>query len=591
MRPIAPLLASLFFAATAMADGPQHGLAMHGDLKYPADFTHFEYTNPDAPKGGEVRLSDIGTFDSLNPFILKGTAPSGIAMLFDTLTVQSDDEAFSEYGLIAESIEVPEDRSWVAYRIRPEARFADGSPVTADDVIFSLEKLQTEGHPFYRSYYKNVAKAEKLGDLHVKFTFSGGENRELPLITGQLPVLSKAWWSGREFGKTTLEPPLGNGPYAIASVDPGRSITYQRRDDYWGRDLPVNKGRYNFDRMRYDYFRDATVELEAFKGGDVDFRSENVAKVWATGYDFPALRDGKVRKVEIPNERPSGMQGFVFNTRRDLFADPRVREALGLLFDFEWTNENLFHGAYTRTKSYFANSELASRGLPEGGELAELEPFRDQLPERVFTTAYEPPVSDGSGRIRTQQRDALRLLESAGWTIKDRKLVNAGTGAPFEFEILLVSPTFERIVLPYTRNLERIGITAKVRTVDQTQYQQRIDDFDFDMVISTFGQSLSPGNEQRDFWGSKVANTNGSRNLAGVNDPVVDALVDRIIAAPDRQSLIDRTRALDRVLLWNFYVIPQWHNRVFRVAYWDKFGRPEVTPKYALGFDAWWVKP
>ncbi|MCB1734879.1 MAG: ABC transporter substrate-binding protein [Gammaproteobacteria bacterium] len=593
-----PTIASVLFCTSLIVSPvqaqevtPQYGIAMHGDLKYRVDFQHFDYVNPDAPKGGDVHLADIGTFDSLNPYILKGEPPTGIGLLFDTLTAKSDDEAFSEYGLIAESIEVPADRSWVAYHLRPEARFADGSPVTADDVVWSLEILKTEGHPFYKSYFANVTKAEKLGPLYVRFTFSGGENRELPLIVGELPVLPKAWWANRDFSKTTLEPPLGSGPYEIAEVDAGRSITYRLRDNYWGKDLPVNKGRYNFASMRYDYYRDATVALEAFKSGDVDFRSENTAKVWATAYDFPALREGRAKKEEIANERPTGMQGFVFNTRRALFSDVRVREALNLLFDFEWTNANLFHGAYTRTDSYFSNSELASHGLPEGAELAILDAFRTQLPERVFNTEYKPPVSDGSGRIRSQQREALQLLQAAGWTLKDRKLINAESGQGFEFEILLVSPAFERIVLPFARNLERIGIAAKVRTVDATQYQQRLDDFDFDMIVGTFGQSLSPGNEQRDFWGSAVADTKGSRNLAGVHDPVVDALIDEVISAPDRNALIARTRALDRVLLWGFYVIPQWHNRVFRVAYWDKFGRPETTPKYALGFDAWWVKP
>jgi microcin C transport system substrate-binding protein len=580
--------------AAHCADAPwQHGLSMYQDLKYGPDFTHFAYANPRAPKGGEMRLASIGTFDSLNPFILRGTPPSGLSMLFDTLTVQSLDEPFSEYGLVAESIQVPEDRSWVAFRLRPEARFHDGSPITVDDVIFTLETLQTKGHPFYRAYYANVAGARKTGPRTVRFTFNGPENRELPLIIGQMPILSRQYWQDRDFDKTTLEPPLGSGPYKIGKIDVGRSIVYERVEDYWAADLPVNKGRHNFDRLGYEYYRDANVALEAFKAGQYDFRQENVARLWATGYDGPALRQGWIVKREIPHELPTGMQGFVFNTRRPVFRDPLVRQALAQVFDFEWSNQNLFHGAYTRTKSYFSNSDLASQGLPSPEELALLEPHRESLPREVFTSAYQPPVTDGSGNIRENMRGALHLLQQAGWTISgaDRRLRNAGSNEAMEFEILLSDPVFERVCLPYVQNLDRLGITARVRTVDATQYQNRINDFDFDMTVGLFPQSLSPGNEQRDFWSSQAASTPGSRNIAGVRDPVVDELVELVIAAPDRRRLIARARALDRVLLWGHYVVPHWHSRVFRIAYWNKFTLPELTPKYGLALDTWWLVP
>lgn len=585
--------AALAWASAAGAAGPKpavtHALAMHGSPKYGAGFTHFEYADPKAPKGGEVRLHAIGTFDTLNGYALKGVAAVGLGLTYDTLLANSEDEAFTEYGLLAESVEVPDDRTWVTFTLRKDARWHDGRPVTADDVVFSFDTLKTKGHPFYRTYYADVAKAEKLGALKVRFTFAGGENRELPLIVGQMPVLPKHYWQKHEFDKTTLEPPLGSGPYRVEAFDAGRSITYARVPDYWGRDLPVNRGRHNFDRLRYDYYRDATVALEAFKAGEYDFREENVAKSWATAYEVPAVQQGLVRKEELRHERPTGMQGFVMNLRRPLFQDPRVRRALAYAFDFEWSNQNLFHGQYTRTASYFSNSELASRGLPGPEERAILEPLRGQIPAEVFTREYQPPASDGSGRIRDNLREAVELLGQAGWTVQGGKLVPAQGGPPFSFELLLNSPTWERIALPYAKNLERLGIEARVRTVDAAQYQKRVEEFDFDMIVDVFGQSLSPGNEQRDLWGSAAAAEPGSRNTIGLRDPAVDRLVELVVAAPDRDSLIHRARALDRVLLWGHYVIPHWHIRTFRVAFWDRFGRPATTPRYALGFDTWWV--
>ena len=606
-------LATGVVAGTAKAEEtkPRHGIAMHGDLKYGPDFRHFDYVNPNAPKGGSVRLSAIGTFDSFNPFIVKGSPATGVGELFESLLTSSSDEAFTEYGLLAESVEMPEDRSWVAFNLRPDARWHDGKPVTPDDVIFSLETLKTKGRPFYRFYFGNVAKAEKTGPRRVRFTFAdtknqqqgrtvgqgpgcdfaldAGTNRELPLIIGQMSILPAHYWQGREFDKTTLEPPVGSGPYRVKSFEPGRSVTYERDPEYWGKDIPVNKGRHNFDIIRYDYYRDGTVALEAFKAGEYDFRSENISKNWATAYDAPPVKAGLIKKEEIRHQLPTGMQAFVFNTRRPMFKDARVRQALAHAFDFEWTNKNLFFGQYARTVSFFSNSELASRGLPTGEEKKILDCFKDRIPAEVFTKAYQPPTSDGSGNIRPNLRQALRLLKQAGWEVKDGILVETASGQEMRFEILIQQPTWERITLPFKRNLKRLGVEARVRTVDPAQYQKRTDDFDFDMVVDVFGQSLSPGNEQRDYWSTEAAGRDGSRNTVGIKDPVIDALAELIIQAPSRQDLVARARALDRVLLWGHYVIPHWHFQAFRVAYWDKFGLPARPPKYSLGFDGWWI--
>jgi microcin C transport system substrate-binding protein len=567
------------------------GMSLFGDLKYPPDFKHFDYVNPDAPKGGTMRLSAIGTYDTLNPYVIKGVPAVGIGQIFDTLTVSAEDEPGSEYGLVAEKIELTPDKLSVLYTIRKEARFHDGTPMMPEDVIWTFEILRTKGHPSFRSYYGDVTKVEKEGERGVRFSFKSSENRELPQILGQMPVLSKAYWSGRDFEKTTLDPPLGSGPYKIESLDPGRSITYRRVADYWAADLPVIKGRFNVDSIRYDYYRDATIALEAFKAGQYDARLENSSKDWATGYDSPALREGLIKKEEIPNQLPSGMQGFAYNLRRPLFQDPRVREALAYGFDFEWSNKNLFYDAYTRTRSYFDNSELAASGVPQRDELKILEKFRGQIPERVFTTEYDPPKYDGSGNIRDGLRAALKLLKEAGWTFKGEKLVNDETGQPFEFEILLDNPQFERIVLPFTKNLERMGIIAHLRTVDPAQYEKRMDTFDYDMAVVTFPESLSPGNEQREYWGSAAADDEGSRNLLGIKNKVIDELIEELVRAPDRPSLIAHTRALDRVLQYGYYLIPNYHIAKFRVALWDKFRRPAISPKYAVGMETWWIDP
>ncbi len=572
--------------AAAERAGPAHAIAMHGTPKYQPGFRHFDYVNPAAPKGGTLRVAVQGTFDSFNPFIPKGNAGAGNS--YESLLASSADEPFTQYGLIAESIEVPRDRSWAIFTLRPQARWHDGKPISVDDVIWSLETLKTRGQPFFRFYYGGVAGAEQIGPRQVKFTFSDRGNRELPLIVGQLPILPKHYWESRDFEKTTLEPPLGSGPYRVTDFEPGRYVVTERVTDYWGAKLPVNVGQNNFDRIRYDYYRDDTVIRQALKAGEIDFRLENQAKAWALDYDVPAVQRGWLIKEEIRHFSPTGMQAFVYNTRRELFSDRTVREALAYAFDFEWTNRNLFFGQYARTESYFSNSELAAAGLPEGRELNVLDRYRERVPIELFHRPYKAPSTDGSGWPRENLARAFALLEEAGWVVRDMKLVNEDTGAGFSFEILLVSPAFERIVLPFVRNLKRLGIDARVRLVDQSQYINRIRSFDFDMIVSGWGASESPGNEQRSYWTSAAASSPAASNYAGVNDPVVDELVELLINAPDRKSLVARARALDRVLLFGYYVIPQWHLRMQRVLYWDKFSRPEVTPRTGTSIDYWW---
>ena len=587
---LAALALMLTTAGPAAAETAKtlHGIAMHGAPKYPAGFKHFDYVNPDAPKGGTVRQASIGSFDSLNPFIVKGESAAGIGAIYDSLTKASADEPFTRYGLLAESMEIPADRSWIVFNLRKEARWHDGKPVTADDVVFTFNIVREKGAPQFKFYYSDIDKVEKLGDYKVKFSFKGGENREMPLIVGEQAILPKHYWEGRAFDETSLEPPLGSGAYKVADLEPGRHITYTRVADYWGKDLPVNVGFDNFDTIRYDYYRDTSVVIEAFKAGEFDFRSENSSKDWATAYNVDEIKTGEMIKDEIKHNRSAGMQGFVYNTRRPLFQDPKVREALAYAFDFERSNKTLFYGQYVRTRSYFDNSELAATGLPSKDELALLEPLRDQLPPRVFTEEYTPPTTDGTGRIRSNLRQAVKLLKEAGWTIKDGKLVN-GKGQPFQFEVLLVSPLFERITLPFGKNLERLGIDLKVRTVDVAQYIKRLETYDFDMIVTSWGQSLSPGNEQRSYWTSEAAGHPGGRNYAGIKNPAIDALVEKVVTAPDRETLVARTRALDRALQWGFYVIPNWHLDYDRLVYWNKFGKPKVTPLSGAQFGAWWV--
>lgn len=599
-RFLCALILTLGLTAAAQAAGPTAqtvpphptvGIAMHGTPKYGDGFSHFDYVNPDAPKGGDVRLAVVGnSFDSLNPFIIKGVPAAEASLPFETLMLPSADEAFSEYGLIAQSIETPADRSWVIFTLRPEARWQDGTPITVDDVLFSLNILKTKGSPQYRFYYQAVVKAEKLDGNRVKFTFKAGDNREMPLIMGQLPILPAHYWKGRDFEATTLEPPLGSGPYRIGKFEPGRFIEYDRVKNYWGQNLAVRRGQNNFDRLRYDYYRDSSVALEAFKAGEYDWRMEMVAKVWATGYqDWAALKDGVGIKKAYPHHRPSGMQGFVFNLRRPIFQDSQVRRALAYAFDFEWTNKTLFYGQYERSESYFSNSELAATGLPSKAELEILNPWRGQIPDEVFTTPYFAPKTDGSGNIRPNLRIAMAMLEKAGWRVIDGKLTK--NGQPLTFEILLEQPIWERIALPYVRNLARLGIDVTVRTVDTTQYKRRMDTYDFDMAVGIWPASSSPGNEQRGFWGSESANEMGGDNMSGIKSPAIDALIEKLVASPDRDALITRTRALDRVLLWSNLLVPHWHLGVDRLAYWNKFGQPDVVPSQGVQFFTWWRKP
>ena len=592
--PLAFVLSALLAVpayAQGGTNGPAHGIAMHGTPKYPADFTHFDYVNPDAPRGGTVVRDAFGSFDSLNPFIINGTAAVG-SDIYDTLTMPSADEPFTRYCLICETIEVPDDRSWVEFVLRDDAYFHDGEPITVDDVIFSFEILK-EVNPFVEAYYADITSVEITGARTVRFNFSGTTNLELPLIIAELNVLPAHYWEGREFNETTLEPPLGSGPYRIGAVDPGTSIVLERVEDYWAADHPVNVGQNNFDVLRFEYFRDTDVAREAFKGGDLDFWSENQSKAWATSFDISAVEDGRIVKHNFPHSRGAGMQGFVFNTRRSIFHDPLVRDALAFAFDFEATNANLFYGAYTRTDSYFENSELASSGLltDAGDEEREiLERFRAQLPAGLYDEIFTvPTTSGGAGGARENIARGAAMLDEAGWPLTDGVRVNAETGETLEVEILLVSPAFERIVLPFIDNLERMGVVASARLVDSAQYGNLVESYDFDMLISTFSESESPGNEQRAFWSSGAAEILGGRNIIGIQDPVIDELVDLVISAPSRESLVQRVRALDRTLLWGHYVIPNWHVPHDRLAFWNKFGWPEITPGRGVQFNAWWL--
>jgi microcin C transport system substrate-binding protein len=578
--------------------GWRHGLSLFDELKYPQGFKHFDYVNPKAPKGGVARMIAFGTFDNFNQVTagVRGSLASGTTLMYDALMVSAMDEVSTEYGQLAESVRHPDDHAWVTYRLRADAKWHDGRPVTVDDVIYSLEVFKKH-HPQYSAYYRHVTKAEKTGERDVTFTFDGPGNRELPLIVGQLMVLPKHWWEGndangkkREVGATTLEPPLGSGPYRVKQFVAGRTVVYERVKDYWGKDLPVSVGRDNFDEIRYEYFRDPTVAIEAFKADHVDWRSENSAKNWATAYDFPAVRDKRVLLEEFDINSIGVMQGFVFNTRRGKFQDPRVRRAFNFAFDFEEMNRQIFFGQYKRVASYFEGTELASRGLPEGAELAILESVRDKVPPEVFKQPYENPVGGDPTKVRTNLREGVRLLREAGYEVRDRRLVNVKTGEPLTVEFLMSSPDTVRFVEPYKPNLERLGIGVTMRTVDDAQYENRLRQWDYDIITSTWGQSLSPGNEQRGYWGSESADRPGSRNYIGVKNPAIDALIERVIFAKSRDELVAATRALDRVLLWNHYVVPQWTYGKVRSARWNRFGRPDPLPKY--GFSAfptlWW---
>jgi microcin C transport system substrate-binding protein len=603
-----PLLAFVLLGLAASLasaqDAPQardalqrhHAVSLIDTPKYPADFKHFDYVNPDAPKGGLVRMADIGSFDSLNPILYKGEAAAGLGLIYETLMQDSLEEPSTSYGLIAEWASYTPDFSSVTFKLRDEARWHDGKPITTEDVIYSLD-VNKQANPRMGLYYKNVAKAEATGPNEVTFTFDVKGNRELPMIMGQLTILPKHYWTGKDKDgnqrdplKTTLEPPLGSGPYRIKHVTPARTISYERVADYWGKDLPVNRGQWNFDELRFDYYRDDTVAFEGFKAGGLDFHTESSAKNWATAYDFAAVRDGYVKRQEVPVERAQPMQCFVLNFRRPQFQDRRVRQVFNLAFDFEWANKNLFFGQYARVGSYFEGTELAApKELPQGRELEILNEVKDQVPPEVFTTVHANPVNASPDDFRNNLRKAVALLKEAGYEIKGGKLVNAKTGEPLKVEFLLVSPLFERIVQPIIANLQRLGIQASLRMVDSAQYTRRLNGFDYDIIVGNFAQSNSPGNEQRDFWGSEAAGREGSQNLIGVKDKAIDKLVDHVIFAKDRAELVAATNALDRVLLWNDFVVPQWYAPKVRIAYWNRYGQPSTLPALTPGFtQVWW---
>jgi microcin C transport system substrate-binding protein len=576
----------------------KHGLSLFGDLKYPEGFKQFDYVNAGAPKGGAVRMISFGTFDNFNSVVagVKGTMASGVDEIYDRLMTPAMDEVSAEYGLLAEAVSHPADFSSVTYRLRANAKWHDGMPVTVDDVLFSLDAFKTH-HPFYAAYYRHVVKTEKTGEREITFTFDSPGNRELPQIVGQITVLPKHWWQGndksgnkRDVGATTLEPPLGCGAYRIKSFVAGRTIILERVADYWGKDLNVNIGRDNFNELRIEYFRDSTVAIEAFKADVVDWRTENSAKNWATAYEFPAIKDGRVLKEEFPINSSGGMQAYVFNTRRAKFADPRVRRAFNFALDFEEVNKQLFFGTYRRVASYFEGLELAATDLPTGAELAILETVRDKVPPEVFTTPYANPTGGNAEAVRANLREATKLLREAGYEIRDRKLVNVKTGEAMTCEVLIERADWERIVLFYKPSLERLGIQMSVRMVDDAQYENRLRQWDYDMIVQTWGQSLSPGNEQRAMWSSQAADQPGSRNYVGIKNPAVDALIEKLIFANSRDELVAACKALDRVLLWNHYVVPQWTYGKARTVRWDRFGRPDTMPKYGnSAFPAiWW---
>jgi len=589
---VAGLVVAFALTAGSTANAqPRHGLSVFGTLKYPATFSNFDYAEPNAPKGGRLSMigtSGVTTFNSFNGFIYKGQAAQGLSFLFDTLMTPAQDEPSAAYGLVARLVDVAADRSSVTFYLRKEARFADGSALTAADVVRSFELLKEKGHPSFRISLRDVVRATALDDYTVRYDFTGPRTRDLPLTVATLPIFSKAYYETRKFDETTLDPPLGSGPYEIAKFKQGRFVQYRRRDDYWARDLAVNRGRFNFDELRYEYFRDRVAEFEGLKAGVFDLREEFTSKTWATEYTFAAVTDGRVIRETLADGTPSGAQGFYINLRRRKFSDIRVRKALDLAFDFEWTNKFQFHGLYKRTHSAFENSPMKAVGPPSPGERALLEPFRAQLPPDVFAAPYRPPVSDGSGQDRKLLREASRLLSAAGYKISNgRRIGPDGTALTLEF--LIFSPTFERVIAPFIRNLELLGIAATIRRVDPAQYQERVKQFDLDITTQRNIMRMTPGVELRNYWGSASAGINGSLNLAGIKDPVIDALIEKVIGARSRQQLTIAARALDRVLRAKHYWVPHWYKASHTIAYWNKFSRPRIKPKYSRGIiDLWW---
>ena len=591
-----PLLAAEVNDVIIDADDTKwaHGISMHGQLKYSANFKNFDYVNPNAPKSGMVKRATIADgYDSFNSFIPKGNAASGIELIYESLMIGSGDEAFSQYGLLAEFVKMPADRSWVAYRLREDAKWHDGVSITPEDVIWSFNILMEKGSPIYRYYYADVVNVEKIGKRDIKFTFKSGDNRELPLIIGQLSILPKHYWQDRDFSKTTLKPPLGSGAYKIDKFEANRYITYQRVEDYWGANIPVNKGKYNFDKIRYDYYSDTTIALEALKAGEYDFRIENSAKNWAAGYDSPAVNAGDLIKQEFTDNTAHGMQGFILNQRRDKFKNPLVRKALAAAFDFEWSNKAYFYGQYRRSRSYFNASELEAKGLPDKRELAILDKFRKDLPEEIFTQEYNPPNTGAGRSLRDNLLWAVDLLADAGWVIDsdNLKLRNIETGQYFTMEFMVSSPAMQRVALPMVKNLKRLGIDANVVMVDSSQYTERFRKRDYDTMVMNYAQSMSPGNEQRSFWGSQAADDPSSYNIAGMKNKIVDSLIESLITAKSREDLITHTRALDRVLQWLYIAIPQYYSPNNRVAYWNRFGIPKIKPTSGMSFFTWWIDP
>ncbi len=565
-----------------------HGIAMHGTPKYSSNFTHLDYVNPNAPKGGTVKFGSYGSFDNLNRVAFKGSKAAGLGYVNDTLMRRVWDEAFSLYGLIAEKVELPEDRSSITFYLNSNATFHDGSPITRDDVLFSLETFQTKGTPNQKKTYGKVIKTELIGNDGIKMIFENNEDKELPLIiAGFLPIIPKKFYENLDVTKTFLDIPLGSGPYQVDSLDPGRQIKYKRVEDYWAKDLPVNKGLYNFDTIIYDYYKDSNVLVEAFKVGEYDFRREYNVKRWLSEYDFKAVQNGEVILTEMNNDRPVGMNGLVMNTRRDIFNNRNVRLALSYAYDHEWINKTIYQNAYVRTDSYFDNSPLASSDLPSKNELELLNVWKDEIPAEVFTETFTPPVTDGSGNDRKNLLKAKEILEKEGWFVEDGKLVK--DGKEFKFEFLIVSPSDEKIALAYQSNLKKLGITMDVRTVDSSQYQERLLSYDFDMIKRYWGVSLSPGNEQQFYWGSEVGQKDGSRNYPGINSPAVDALIEKLISATNREELTTAIHALDRVLLWGHYVVPLYHSNKDRIAYWDFFEYPDEIPLYGIVIESWWI--
>lgn len=595
------LLAALaLLAAPALAAEPTHGLSAYGDLKYPPDFAHFDYVNPEAPKGGSLTTTSTRgnqTFDTLNAYTLRGDPPMGLSapenLVYDTLMARAEDEPDAVYGLVAESAEYEPGAREIVFNLRPEARFADGSPLTAEDVVFSLEALKGEGAaPRFRLALENVERAEALGPHRVRYVFDeDAPVRDLPMTAAALPIFSKAWFEGREFGEPTMEAPLGSGPYAVADAEAGRSVTFRRRPDYWAVELPVNVGRWNFDEVTVEYFKDRSAALPALQAGQLDLHESFSSKEWATQYDFQAIRDGRVVKAEIPDDNPSGTQGFWFNTRRDKLADPRVREALCAAFDFEWSNRALFYDLYDRTTSFFQKTPMMAEGEPSQAELAVLEPVSDQLDPAVFGPAVLPPASDGSGRNREALREASRLLDAAGWSL-DAQGMRVKDGERLTFEVFDDNSAFERVINPWVQNLRALGVDASFRLIDANQAQQRVKDRDYDVALARFSIGATPGEGLRNFYHASSADQPGSYNLSGVADPAVDHLVETMIAAPDREALHVAGRALDRVLRAGHYWCPNWYKDSHTLAYWDKFGRPETKPTYDRAIlDTWWEDP